>query len=59
MARVLEIGGGRLPFLRWSALRMAIGARKLTRDWQVGDGREEALATYMLERAHPWSTGRS
>jgi catechol O-methyltransferase len=45
---VLEIGGKRLPFLRWSVLRMAFGMRKLTRDWQVGDGREEALAEYVV-----------
>jgi catechol O-methyltransferase len=46
--RVLEIGGRRLPFLRWSALRLILGARTLTRTWQVGDGREEALADYVL-----------
>jgi catechol O-methyltransferase len=51
MRSILEIGGRRLPFLRWSVLRMALGSRKLTRDWQVGDGREEALADYVLERA--------
>jgi catechol O-methyltransferase len=53
LTRVLEIGGRRLPFLRWSFLRMVLGARTLTRDWQVGDGREEALAAYVLERASP------
>ena len=47
MTRILEIGGRRLPFLRWSVLRMALGARHLTREWQVGDGREEALAAYV------------
>ena len=41
---MLEIGGKRLPFLRWSVLRMLFGMRRLMRDWQVGDGREEALA---------------
>lgn len=51
MRSVLEIGGRRLPFLRWSVLRMALGARKLTRDWQVGDGREEALAEYVVANA--------
>jgi catechol O-methyltransferase len=30
---------------------MALGARTLTRDWQVGDGREEALADYVLANA--------
>jgi catechol O-methyltransferase len=45
--RISEIGGRRLPFLRWSVLRMMFSLRKLTRDWQVGDGREEALANYV------------
>src|SRR3954454_10648387 len=51
MRSILEIGGKRLPFLRWSVLRMALGARTLTRSWQVGDGREEALAEYVLAHA--------
>jgi catechol O-methyltransferase len=51
MRSPLEIGGRRLPFLRWSVLRMMFGIRKLQRDWQVGDGREEALATYVAEHA--------
>jgi catechol O-methyltransferase len=50
---VLEIGGRRLPFLRWSALRMIVGMPHLLRDWQVGDGREEALAAHVLEHARP------
>jgi catechol O-methyltransferase len=50
---ILEIGGRRLPFLRWSVLRLMLGMRGLTRDWQVGDGREEALASYVLARARP------
>jgi catechol O-methyltransferase len=53
MRNILEIGGRRLPFLRWSVLRMALGARHLTRDWQVGDGREEALAEYVVANARP------
>jgi catechol O-methyltransferase len=53
MRSVLEIGGRRLPFLRWSVLRMALGSRKLLRDWQVGDGREEALAEYVVADAKP------
>jgi catechol O-methyltransferase len=48
MRKVLEIGGRRLPFLRWSVVRMALGSRKLLRDWQVGDGREEALAGHVV-----------
>ena len=51
MRPLTEIGGRRLPFLRWSAVRMAFGARHLLRHWQVGDGREEALAAYVLEHA--------
>jgi catechol O-methyltransferase len=39
--------------LRWSALRMVFGMRSLTRNWQVGDGREEALAEYVLANARP------
>jgi catechol O-methyltransferase len=47
----MEIGGRRLPFLRWSVLRLMLGMRGLTRDWQVGDGREEALAAHVLAHA--------
>ena len=48
MARLTEIGGKRLPFLRWSFVRMGLGMKKLMREWQVGDGREDALAEYVL-----------
>jgi catechol O-methyltransferase len=51
MTKLTEIGGKRLPFLRWSAIRMVLGLRHLTREWQVGDGREEALAVYVESRA--------
>jgi len=51
MRKLSEIGGKRLPFLRWSVIRMALGMRQLTRDWQVGDGREEALAAYVAAHA--------
>lgn len=51
MTRLLEIGGRRLPFLRWSAIRMMLGSRNLFKNWQVGDGREEALAQYVLGHA--------
>ena len=53
MRRILEIGGRRLPFLRWSVLRLLLGMRSLNRNWQVGDGREEALASYVLAHARP------
>lgn len=49
--RLTELGGKRLPFLRWSFLRMLIAFRRGTKDWQVGDGREEALAQYVLANA--------
>jgi catechol O-methyltransferase len=48
---LFEIGGKRLPFLRWSAVRMILGYRHLTTKWQVGDGREEALAAYVVSHA--------
>src|SRR5205823_3125270 len=51
--RILELGGRRLPFLRWSVLRMLLGMRRLKRDWQVGDGREQALASHVLANARP------
>ncbi len=51
MSRLTEIGGKRLPFLRWSALRMMFGMRRLTTEWQVGDGREEALGEYVVANA--------
>jgi catechol O-methyltransferase len=51
MTDVREIGGRRLPFLRWSVLRMLFGMRRLTREWQVGDGREDALAAHVLAHA--------
>lgn len=51
MPRLLELGGKRLPFMRWSFLRMMLGMRHLTKEWQVGDGREEALARCVVENA--------
>ena len=47
----LEIGGKRLPFLRWSFVRMMLGMRGLSRTWQVGDGREDAVAKAVLAKA--------
>jgi catechol O-methyltransferase len=49
--RLSEIGGKRLPFLRWSVWRFALGARNLLTNWQVGDGREEALARHVAANA--------
>ncbi|NNE65003.1 MAG: O-methyltransferase, partial [Pyrinomonadaceae bacterium] len=37
------------PFLRWSVWRMILGAPRLLKTWQVGDGREAQLAQYVIE----------
>jgi catechol O-methyltransferase len=42
-----ELGGKRGPFLRRSFLRLLIGVRRLRSDWQMSEGREEALAAYV------------
>jgi catechol O-methyltransferase len=34
----------RIPLLRWSASRLAFGARNITTTGQIGDGREAAAA---------------
>jgi catechol O-methyltransferase len=41
----------KIPFLRWSFLRMMFGMKHLLTAWQVGDGREARLAEYVLARA--------
>ncbi len=41
----------RIPFLRWSFWRMAMNAKHLMTEWQVGDGREARLADYVVARA--------
>src|SRR6202022_3978851 len=41
----------RIPFLRWSFWRMAIGARNITKTGQIGDGRETAAADYVVANA--------
>jgi catechol O-methyltransferase len=51
MRRLTEVGGKRLPFLRWSLIRMMLGGRHLLEQWQVGDGREQALAEYVAANA--------
>jgi catechol O-methyltransferase len=43
--------GTRVPFLRWSFLRMLLGMRRLTTEWQVGDGREDAVRDHVLATA--------
>jgi len=51
MRRITELGGRRAPFLRWSALRMVFGGKSLLKNWQVGDGREQALLEYVEQHA--------
>ena len=41
----------RIPFLRWSFWRMALAAKHLVSEWQVGDGREKRLADYVAARS--------
>jgi catechol O-methyltransferase len=41
----------RVPFLRWSFWRLAVGARNITRTGQIGDGREAAAADYVIANA--------
>ena len=43
----------KLPFFRWSFLRMLIGLPKLLREGQAGDDREEKLAKYVVANAKP------
>jgi catechol O-methyltransferase len=41
----------RVPLLRWSFWRLAIGARNITKTGQIGDGRETAAADYVVANA--------
>lgn len=41
----------RIPLLRWSFLRMAVGARNIFTTGQIGDGREAAALDYVLANA--------
>lgn len=43
--------GKPVPFLRWSFLRLLLGLKHLTTEWQVGDGREEAAVSYVEQNA--------
>jgi catechol O-methyltransferase len=43
----------RLPFLRWSVLRMQLGLRNIPTTGQIGDGRETAAREYVLSNARP------
>ena len=57
MGRLTEIGGKRMPFLRWSFLRFMLGMPRFLKTWQVGDGREDALARHVTEHAKPGDVG--
>ncbi|MEO3759551.1 class I SAM-dependent methyltransferase [Mycobacterium sp. B14F4] len=41
----------RIPLLRWSFLRLAVGARNISTTGQIGDGREAAAADYVEANA--------
>lgn len=43
----------KIPFLRWSFWRMLLGMKRLMSEWQVGDGREERLAQWLVAHARP------
>jgi catechol O-methyltransferase len=45
------MGWRRIPFLRWSFWRLLLGMKRLTTEWQVGDGREARLADYVAAHA--------
>jgi catechol O-methyltransferase len=46
-----ELVGRPVPYLRWSFLRVLFARDALRRNGQVGDGREEAAARYVLSNA--------
>jgi catechol O-methyltransferase len=48
-----ELSGKPVPFLRWSFLQLAMRSKHLATEWQVGDGREAALAGHVLAHARP------
>src|ERR1700750_1083614 len=43
----------KFPFMRYSVLRGAFGGRDVIRTGQMGDGREEATAEYVIANAPP------
>lgn len=46
-----NILGKPIPFLRWSFIRVIFGMKNLLKTWQVGDGREEKVALYVVQHA--------
>jgi catechol O-methyltransferase len=45
------LGWKQIPFLRWSFWRLLFGMKRLTTEWQVGDGREARLAEEVVAKA--------
>jgi catechol O-methyltransferase len=45
------LAGRPVPFLRLDFIRFALGMPHLMKTWQVGDGREEAVARFVVEKA--------
>jgi catechol O-methyltransferase len=43
-----EVGGRQMPFMRWSFVRLILGMKNLLKNWQVGDGREQAVLDHVL-----------
>ncbi len=41
----------KIPFLRWSWWQVVFRMKRLTKEWQVGDGREARLAEYVVKNA--------
>ncbi len=48
---VNEVLGKPAFFLRWSVIRMGLGARNLLKNGQVGDGREQKVADFVVSNA--------
>ncbi|WP_315972004.1 O-methyltransferase [Gordonia sp. NB41Y] len=48
-----ECAGKPVVFLRWSFLRFVFALNHMGATWQVGDGREKALADYVCAHARP------
>jgi catechol O-methyltransferase len=51
LAGLNAVLGGPVPFLRWSFIRMLFSMKRLMSEWQVGDGREEEAAQYVIAHA--------
>jgi catechol O-methyltransferase len=47
----MTLGWKQIPFLRWSFWRLMFGMKRLTTEWQVGDGREARLAEEVVAKA--------